>query len=84
MSVKIIAAQPPFFSETHAATIADAAREYPDADGLFIHIPAQRAIAAASLVDGPIHACSLRPAGRVVSRCPAGNLASAYEPRDSC
>lgn len=30
MNEKIIAAQPPFFSETHAATIADAAREYPD------------------------------------------------------
>lgn len=54
MNEPLCAAQPPFFSETHAATIAAAAREYPDADGLLIDVHSQHMLVAASTVDGVI------------------------------
>ena len=54
MSAHVTAAQPPLFSETHAVTIAAAARDYPDANGLLVHIPSQRALVAASIDDGVI------------------------------
>lgn len=47
-------ATPPFFSETHAVTIAAAARDYPDADGLSIDIHSERMLIAASMTDGVI------------------------------
>ena len=54
MNTKVTAAQPPLFSETHAITIAAAARDHPDADGLLVEIPSQSALVAASSVDSVI------------------------------
>lgn len=52
MDTQLIAAQPPYFTEFHAATIAAAVPDYPDAAGLLVHIPLQSALVAAPLVDG--------------------------------
>ena len=49
MNEQLTAAQPLFFSETHAASIAAAARDYPDADGLLIDVHSQRMLVAASV-----------------------------------
>ena len=54
MNTQVMAAQPPLFSETHAVSIAASASDYPDADGLLVHIPSQSALVAASSVGGVI------------------------------
>ena len=54
MNDNVTAAQPPFFSETHAVTIAAAARDDPDADGFLVEIPSQSTLVAASSVGGVI------------------------------
>ena len=54
MNEKLTAARPPLFSETHAVTIAAAARDYPEADGLSIDLHAERILIAASMTDGVI------------------------------
>ena len=52
MNERVTAAPPPLFSETHAATIASAARDYPDADGLLIDVHAEHMLIAVPLVNG--------------------------------
>ena len=52
MNQRITAAQPPLFSETHAATIAAAAQNYPDADGILIDMHAEHMLVAVPLVNG--------------------------------
>ena len=54
MKVKLMAALPPLFSETYAATIAAAARDYPDADGLSIDIHSGAMLIAAAMTGGVI------------------------------
>ena len=54
MSDTSTAIQPPYFSEMHASTIIAAAGDHPDADGLLVHIPTQRALVCASFVDGVV------------------------------
>ena len=52
MNQRITAAAPPLFSETHAATIAAAAQDYPDADGMLIDMHAEHMLVAVPLVNG--------------------------------
>lgn len=52
MNVQFIAAQPPFFSDTRAASIVRTAREYPDADGWLVEIASQSALVASKLYVG--------------------------------
>lgn len=54
MNEQLTAAQPPIFFATHSASIAAAAREYPDADGLLIDVHAQRMLVAVHISAGVI------------------------------
>ena len=54
MKEKLMLAMPPLFSETYAATIAAAARDYPDADGLSIDIHSGAVLLAVAMTDGVI------------------------------
>lgn len=54
MNDRLCAALPPIFSEIHAATIAAAARDHPDANGLLIDVHSQHMLVAATIVDGVV------------------------------
>ncbi len=54
MNEQLTAAQPPFFLATHSASIANAARDYPQVDGLLIDVHSQRMLVAASMTAGVI------------------------------
>lgn len=54
MNTKLLSAVPPLFSPKHAESIAHAALDYPDANGVLVLIPSSRVLVAASTVSGVI------------------------------